>query len=79
MHELKGMLVSGKHTLIFSLQTKCLCGVDVFSMPVYDMVEVWLMRTRSDNAETRRVGFFTRFVYRSLYTCFTAMVAITLP
>lgn len=44
-------------------------------MPVYDMIEVWL---KGHNGGVE-IGFWTRFVYRSAYTCFTAFIAILAP
>lgn len=45
----------------------------VYSMPIYDMIETVLVRRGHSN------GLLVRIIYRSLYTTFTAFVAISLP
>ena len=48
-------------------------GVQVYAMPVYDMIEYQLVKRRIPN------GFVTRLIYRTLYIVLVAFVAITLP
>ena len=53
----------------------CPC-MQVYAMPVYDMIEyqiIKLFRGRVPN------GFFTRLVYRTIYIILVAFIAMTLP
>mmetsp|Transcript_12306 Transcript_12306/g.37020 ORF Transcript_12306/g.37020 Transcript_12306/m.37020 type:complete len:193 (-) Transcript_12306:840-1418(-) len=45
----------------------------VYSMPIYDMIETLLVRHGYSN------GLLVRILYRSVYTSLTAFIAITLP
>jgi len=47
--------------------------VQVYTMPVLDMIECSLVKHRIPN------GLPTRLVYRSLYVCFTGFLACTIP
>ena len=47
--------------------------MQVYAMPVYDMIEYQLVKRHVPN------GFVTRLVYRTLYIVLVAFVAITLP
>ena len=47
--------------------------LQVYAMPVYDMIEYQLVKHRVPN------GFVTRLVYRTIYIVLVAFVAITLP
>ncbi|KAK9806916.1 hypothetical protein WJX72_007358 [[Myrmecia] bisecta] len=50
------------------------CGsYQVYSMPVFDMIETMLVSRGISN------GWFCRLIYRSLYVCFSAFVAISIP
>lgn len=42
-------------------------------MPIYDMVEIIMAR------HSVPINVWSRLLYRSAYTCFTAFVAILLP
>lgn len=47
--------------------------MQVYAMPVYDMIEYQLVKRRVPN------GFITRFLYRSLYIILVAFIGITIP
>ena len=49
------------------------CCLQVYTMPVLDMIECSLVKHRIPN------GLPTRLVYRSLYVCFTGFLACTIP
>ena len=59
------------HILHVSLTLACF--VQVYAMPVYDMIEYQLVKHRVPN------GFVTRLAYRTIYIVLVAFVAITLP
>ena len=55
--------------------TVLICAAQqVYSMPVFDMLERILVRRR-----IRANNFFGRLVYRSIYVVFTGFVAISIP
>lgn len=55
------------------LSTCVFACVQVYAMPVYDMIEYQLVKRRVPN------GFLTRFIYRTLYIVIIAFVAISIP